>query len=56
MKKRICVLIDDDVGKIIRTYQGKLISKDGITCSFSKALNYALRIALEKNIDLNKFR
>ncbi len=44
--KRICVLIDDDVDKKLRTHQAQLIRKNNRTWSYSKALNHALRIAL----------
>ena len=44
--KRICLMLDDDVDKKLRSYQAKLIQKKNGSCSFSQAVNHALRIAL----------
>jgi hypothetical protein len=43
MEKRICLMVDDDVDRQIRSYQAKLIKKNQNTCSYSKALNALLR-------------
>jgi len=48
MDKRICLMIDDDVDKKLRVHQAKLIQKTQSSCSYSQAVNHAIRIAFEK--------
>ena len=43
MEKRICLMIDEDVDKKIRSIQSKLIKKNQSSCSYSKAINFVLR-------------
>ncbi len=45
--KRICLMLEDDVDKKLRSHQAKLIQKRKDSCSFSQAINHALRIALK---------
>ncbi len=45
--KRICLMLEDDVDKKLRSLQAKLIQKKVGSCSFSQAINHALRIALK---------
>ncbi len=43
MKKRICLMIDDDVDKKLRLHQAKLIRKNQGSCSYSATINYVIR-------------
>ena len=43
MNKRICLMIDDDVDKILRIYQAKLIRKNQCSISYSQVINSVLR-------------
>ena len=43
MKKRICLMIDDDIDKKIRLFQAKWILKNKSSCSYSQAMNHILR-------------
>ncbi len=43
MSKRICLMIDDDVDKKLRTFQAKSIKKTNSSFSYSKTLNAVLR-------------
>ena len=43
MHKRICLMIDDDVDKILRIYQAKLIRKNQCSISYSQVINSVLR-------------
>lgn len=43
MVKRFCIILDDDVNKLLRLYQAKYIKKNQDSCSFSKALNLVLK-------------
>jgi len=45
--KLTCLILDDDVDKKLRSYQAKLIQKNNGSCSYSQAINHALRIALK---------
>ncbi len=44
LEKRVCVIIDGDVGKKLRLLQAKLIRKNHASCSYSDVINYSLRI------------
>ncbi len=48
MDKRFCVVLEDDVYKLLRLYQADLIKNNVSSCSFSKALNLALRKYFDK--------
>ncbi len=43
MSKRICLMIDDDVDKKLRSFQAKSIKINQGSFSYSKALNAVLR-------------
>ena len=43
MKKRICLMIDDDIDKKLRFFQAKWILTNQGSCSYSKAMNHVLR-------------
>lgn len=43
MLKRTCVIIYDDVDKLLRIERARLIRKNQAHCSYSCAINYALR-------------
>ncbi len=43
MKKRICLMIDDDVDKKVRVIQAKWIKNNHESFSYSKAVNQVLR-------------
>jgi len=45
--KRICLILEEDVDKKLRSHQAKLIQKRIGPCSYSQAINHALRIALK---------
>ncbi len=45
--KRICLILEEDVDKKLRSYQAKLIQKKNGSCSYSQTINHALRIALK---------
>ncbi|WP_179370959.1 hypothetical protein [Nitrosopumilus ureiphilus] len=46
MRKRITIMIDDDLDKKLRTRQAKTIQKEQTSCSYSQTLNEALRKTL----------
>ncbi len=46
MKKRITIMIDEDLDKKLRVYQAKTIQKNQSSYSYSQALNEALRKTL----------
>ena len=46
---RICVLLDDDVDKKLRTLQSKMILKNKSSVSFSKVINEALKNSLKNS-------
>ncbi|WP_182130902.1 hypothetical protein [Nitrosopumilus sp. b3] len=43
MKKRITIMIDDDLDKKLRQLQAKTIQKEQTSFSYSQALNETLR-------------
>jgi len=43
LNKRTCLMIDDDVYKILRLYQAKLIKENNSSFSYSAVINYVLR-------------
>ena len=43
MKKRICLMIDDDIDKKVRLIQAKWIRNNHGSCSYSKAMNNVIR-------------
>ena len=45
--KRICLMLEDNVDKKLRSHQAKLIQKKKGSCSYSQAINHALKIALK---------
>ena len=47
MRKRVTVCIDYDLDKKLRLKQAKVISKENISCSFSKVLNETVRKSLK---------
>ena len=54
MKKRVTVMIDDDIDKKLRAKQAKTIQKSQTSFSFSQALNEELRKTLWNNFVLLK--
>ena len=46
MKKRVTIMIDDDIDKKLRLKQAKTIQKSQTSFSFSQALNEELRKTL----------
>ncbi|AJW71536.1 hypothetical protein NADRNF5_1858 [Nitrosopumilus adriaticus] len=46
MKKRITIMIDEDLDKKLRVFQAKVIQKNQSSYSYSQALNEALRKTL----------
>ncbi len=48
MSKRVTIMIDDDLDKLLRQKQGKMISQEKKSISFSKVLNLTLRKTLIK--------
>jgi hypothetical protein len=46
MKKRVTVMIDDDVDKKLRAKQAKYIQKTNMSYSFSRTINDTLKQAL----------
>jgi len=46
MKKRVTVMLDDDVDKKLRAKQAKYIQKTNTSYSFSRAINDTLKQAL----------
>ena len=47
MKKRVTVIIDDDLDKKIRLRQVKTIKQENVACSYSKVINDAIRKVLK---------
>ena len=47
MNKRITIMIDDDLDKKLRFRQAKIIIETQSSCSYSRALNDALRKVLK---------
>ena len=43
MNRRICLMIEDDVDKILRIHQAKLIRKNQCSVSYSEVINSVLR-------------
>jgi len=41
-------MLDDDVDKKLRLYQAEFIKKNHCSCSFSQAINHAIRIHFSK--------
>ncbi|MCV0373626.1 MAG: hypothetical protein K5793_08760 [Nitrosarchaeum sp.] len=48
MKKRVTIVLDDDLDKRIRIIQAKIIRKEKKSVSFSKVLNNMLSKAIKK--------
>ncbi len=49
MRKRVTIVIDEDLEKKIRQRQTKMIQQNQIVYSFSTALNEVLRKGLKKS-------
>jgi hypothetical protein len=49
MRKRVTIVIDDDLEKKIRQRQVKMIQQNQIVYSFSTAVNEVLRKGLKKS-------
>jgi len=47
MRRRVTIMIDDDLNKKIRLRQAKMIQQNKTSYSFSKALNDTLRKSLK---------
>jgi hypothetical protein len=43
MNQRICVILEDDIHKKLRTVQAKLIQENQKSFSFSDVINHTLR-------------
>ena len=42
MRKRVTIIIDDDLDKKLRSQQAKIIQQEKSSCSYSRVLNEAL--------------
>jgi len=47
MKKRVTIMIDEDLDKKLRLCQAKIIQKEQSSCSYSRVLDETLRKVLK---------
>ena len=47
MRKRLTIVIDEDIDKKLRLCQAKIIRQEQASCSYSKVVNEALRKVLK---------
>ena len=47
MRKRVTIMIDDELDKKLRLRQAKIIQQEKVACSFSSVLNETLRKVLK---------
>ena len=47
MRKRLTIVIDEDIDKKLRLCQAKIIQQEQASCSYSKVVNEALRKVLK---------